>query len=405
LTEQDLLGISNQRYNKWQEKRPIVCSDQDRYNRAAGFLVRKDLSPSEKSACYFHELTGCDGLEFVVFSNAKLENSVRLPKGVILVPCFLANTEGMDIRNQLLQLTMKMEKERRFIYDGWIPIIQWDEENVRQAIRNVDEALSIFCLNGSPYFEWELKYPVSRESLSIYNYTHQHLQDFESISKILDTLNAADRMAIYRSLAWLSQSLRLNEPAARLFFSILAIESLATYIELEAPDESPLIILRSDPTPRADRLKNREQCIENVLSQWLKSDPAKAVTTAYFDCVVGIKRRLKTHLEKIFAPDNGPIDLLFENKIEGKSLYDLRNDIAHGTTDALSEAQIDQIRQRVWDAEKTARKYILATLKKALGAATVNQGLTASVSLDMHNMVPSSESMYQGPTNMAVLYS
>lgn len=369
------------------------------------FFARRDLAPSERAALYLHELTGCEGLEFVAFSNAKLKNPVMLTNGVVLVPCFLSEIEGKNVRDPLVQLTMKMERQCRFIYDGWVPIATWDDENVRKAVRSVDEALSIFCLRGRTFFEWEPKYPTPGESSSIYNFEDQHLQELEVVAKLLDSLGEGDRVALYRSLAWLSQGLRLTEPAARFLFSILAIESLATYIEKEAPDESPLAVLRAERLTRTDRLARRGKCIGDTLSEWLQSNSTKAVTTAYLDCVVGIKRRLKTHLRRVFISDPEPIALLFEQEVEGKSLYDLRHDVAHGTADALSEVQRDQIRRRVWDAERIARRYILTVLETALGMEPFSEGITAALFIGIENTIVSSKAMYRGPTHMAAVYS
>ncbi len=35
-----------------------------------------------------------------------------------------------------------MHQESRFVYDGWLSIQMWDDTNVREAIRSIDEALS-----------------------------------------------------------------------------------------------------------------------------------------------------------------------------------------------------------------------------------------------------------------------
>jgi len=405
LTGQDLPSISVRKYNAWCERRALVCADQDRYHRAAAFFARRDLAPSERAAFYIHELTGCEGLEFVAFSNARLKNFVMLANSVVLVPCFLSDIEGQNVRDPLVQLTMKMERECRFIYDGWVPIATWDEENVRKAVRSVDEALSVFCLRGRTFFEWEPKYPAPSESSSAYQFEDQHIRELEGVARLLDSLSEGDRVALYRSLAWLTQGLCLSEPAARFLFSILAIESLATYIEREAPDESPLAVLRAEHLTRTERLAKREKCIDDTLSELLQSNPTKAISMAYFDCVVGIKRRLRTHLEHVFTSDAEPIALLFGHEVEGKSLYDLRHEVAHGTTDALSEVQRDRIRQRVWDAERLARRYVLTVLETALGAKPFSEGMTATLLLGIQNVVASSEGMYQGPMDMAVVYS
>ena len=86
---QDLPPISGQKYNAWCERRPLVCGDPDRVLRAGQWEVKKDLSLPESAAFSLHELTGCEGLEFVAFSNAWLPRPVTLVNEVVLVPCFL----------------------------------------------------------------------------------------------------------------------------------------------------------------------------------------------------------------------------------------------------------------------------------------------------------------------------
>lgn len=407
MTGRDLSSISARKYNTWCERRSLVCADEDRHRRARAFLARRNLAPSEQAAFYLHELTGCEGLEFVSFSNARLNNPVMLANDVVLVPCFLSESEmaGQNLQDMLVRLTMEMVRQNRFIYDGWIPIETWDEGNVRKAVRSVDEALSLFSLKARAYFEWKPKYPAPDESQSIYTYEDQHLQELERVAKLLDSLGEGDRVAIYRSLAWLSQGLHLNEPAARFLFSILAIESLATYIEEEAPYDSPLAVLRAERLTRTERRTKREKCIDDTLLKWLQRDSTEAVKKAYFDCVVGLERRLQTHLEHVFTSDPEPITLLFGYKVAGKSLYDLRHVIAHGTVDALSEAERDQIRQRVWDAERVARKYISAVVNTALGAKPFSKTMTATIFIGVENVVVPSEGMYQGPIHMADVYS
>lgn len=71
----------------------------------------------------------------------------------------------------------------------------------------------------------------------------------------------------------------------------------------------------------------------------------------------------------------------------------------------MSEVQRDQIRQRVWDAERVAGWYIWAVLEQALDTAPITTKMSATFSIGVSKMVGSSEDMYQGPTHMAEIYS
>jgi hypothetical protein len=397
----------NKKFNKWRERRGLFCSDQNKISKAYAFSNRRDLSASERATFYLHELTGCQGLEFVAFSNVRIKNPVKLSNDVIVVPCFLNENQrdGLSVQDPLLFATFEMERHHRYVYDGWIPIMAWTKEGVREAVRKIDEALSMFCLSSRVFFEWEPKYPLHSESPSIYYFEDQDIKELETLSELLDSLGEKDRIALYRSIAWLSQSLRLNEPAARFLFLILAIESLAKYIESDSSLDSPLAALKTKRITKDERQLRREECIDTILSKNLENSKTDAIKIAYFECVVGIRKQLEIHLKKVFDPDVKPIELLFEKKVEGSSLYDLRNIIAHGTVDALSEAQRDLIAQRIWDAEKIARRYILTIIKKALRFEPTKGGMKAAIFIGVENMITQEENMHQGPIHMAIIYS
>lgn len=84
MQKQQLPIVQERKYNVWRERRGLVCADENRMSRATRIAARRDLAQSEQAAFYLHELTGCEGLEFVVLSNAKLKRHVQLASGVIL---------------------------------------------------------------------------------------------------------------------------------------------------------------------------------------------------------------------------------------------------------------------------------------------------------------------------------
>lgn len=203
---------------------------------------------------------------------------------------------------------------------------------MREAIRKIDEILTIFSIQERIWFTWELKYIPSQIYPSSHEIEDQHIREIRNLSRFISSWNDDDSKAFYRSVAWLSQSLILPQPAARFLFSILAIESLVAYIEKKSASDSAFKPLRSSQLTRWERKEQREKCIKNILDHLLATDPTKAINSAYFDCVKGLRKMLEGHLARVFANDPEPVELLFKNKIEGKTLYDLRNAVAHGWT-------------------------------------------------------------------------
>lgn len=391
------------KYNRWCERRPLICCDEERDRCANRYVFDNNLTRSEKAAFYVHELVDCQGLEFVVFSNARINQQVILPGNIVIVPCF--TTDAKETNEIFSQCTREMERRGCFIYDGWLSIADWNESNVRKAISSIAPALSVFALRASAWFSWEPKYsPFSRGGIC-YEFEQDDVGRVSQLTQFMSKLKEADAQALLTSIGWLSQSLRLDEPSAKFLFGVLAIESLATYIEDESPDDSTFRELRCMRLTRRERKEQRVACIRDVMAQFLDEDPERAVSSAYFDCIVGIKKRLQLHLAHVFPEDTEPVDLLFKLKVDDKTLYELRNDIAHGRIDSLSEEQREVINVRAWDVERTARDYILQVLRTVTGQDLPKCEILETVSFRLEEGIFSHPSMYKGPIHMAEVYS
>jgi hypothetical protein len=193
------------------------------------------------------------------------------------------------------------------------------------------------------------------------------------ISQYISSLDQGDRKALYRSLAWITKSSHLEEPTAQFLFSYLALESLAKYIISEkCKKSSPLAIFKTELRSPKNELnsgknssKSKEECINRILSEELGKNPIKAINHAYQDCVnQKIAKQIEDHLENIIPKKS--IDLLFNDRDGNELLYKIRNKIAHGDVNALSEAEIDKISQRLWEVDQIARNYIFTILKDLL---------------------------------------
>ena len=391
------------KYNKWCERRPLVCADEKAIFRTDKYVLDNNLTQSEKAAFYIHEVVGCQGLEFVVFSNARIKHQVILPGDITIVPCFL--TELQTIDSLLAQLTLEMTHRACFIYDGWLPIGNWQTDSVRKTIRSIDSALSVFALQASAWFSWEPKYRPIIQGGIYYEFEYKDVMQVNELAKFINKMNEADARALLSSIGWLSQSIRTSEPAARFLFGFLAIESLATYIEEKSAEDSAFSELRCERSTKQQRKEWRQACITDTMAQLLDEDPEKAVQAAYFDCVVGIKQRLRAHLVSIPRGGTEAARLMFDLKVDGKTLYELRNEIAHGRMDALSEAQREAVFARACDLEHTARTYILNVLTNAVGHELYTCAILENWCPRLREGIVSSKSMYKGPIHMAEVYS
>ncbi|MFC1627527.1 hypothetical protein ACFL3H_00265 [Gemmatimonadota bacterium] len=405
MTETELQEEQQHKYSPWGHKEPLVCKNPELMVQAQAVGLTSDSSPEERAALFLHTLTGCEGLEFIAFSNVKLAEPVRLASDVILYPCYLQSTEGPAMEDPFITATMRMERSSRYIYDGWLRITSWDESTVRESIQTIRTALSLPAIFGTARVDWQPKYSWFDESNSTINLDSAHLKQLEVIVDGIDTLSQPDRGAVFRSIAWLAQSRRASDPVARFLFCILAIESLAMFIEDSAEDDSPLAQLRTDTRTDDEKRVERDQCIKDIVLRNLEDNPTETIKLAYFDCVVGIKRRLEKHMKSLMGSEHSAIDSLFSSEKGEHSLYDLRHMIAHGRLQVLDEGRLLEVRNRLPDAELISGQYLWSVLHRIISDIPPGGDLTASMILDPGGMILSNRGMYRGPTEVALLYS
>ena len=397
-----ILLKSDGKYNNWGEREPLVSSDNEKINCHHSASSRKDLSVVEKSFISTNILTGCEGLEFVVFSNAVYDKPLVFSNDIVLYPCFLPKSEIKD--DPISRATSGMYQLNRYIYDGWLPIKSTKEDVIRNKIRELRETLSAFSFAVSCRLDWFPKYfSKNIENISI----HLKTSDIDTINGIAQanaSLTLEDRIALFRSIGWISQSYLSNDDKSKFLFCVLAIESLANYIESECDEKSAFIKARTDKLPKKERKELREEEIKRILNQH-QENLTHAVSEAYFDQVVSIKRKIKDHLVSVMGENNEGVKLFFgdtENK-EDHPLYDLRHRIAHGMADNLSEADIIQIRAKMRQIEKFANEYLWKLLNR-LNIWNESSSSHIAYSMNFNDGIMSRREMYRGPTKMALFY-
>ena len=405
MEESQLKTAGSARYNNWGEREPIVCSDSNKNFAAMTIASRSDLSDPEKSAKFSYDITGCKGFEFVAFSNAKLERPTQLANNIILFPCFHKSITGLSLNDPMVRASMIMSNSARYVYDGWLPIDEMSEPTIRSKIRILREVISAFSIVSGSNFEWEAKYPVAKSSGESHHLNGADIDTLEKFANQIDCLSDNDRTALFRSIGWLSRSINQTDLEAKFLFAVLSIESFATYIEEKSEDNSAFVALRGNKKSKNERRKDREECIKNTMSILLEIDTSRAVSEAYFNCVVGIKKRLDEHLGRVMGKDDKGYKMFFLGSDDDISLYMIRHTIAHGIHDVLSDSALIKIEANQHKVIQFAKRYIWQVLHKAFGFYNSNATMRASMAMNLNNAIISSRKMYNGPVNMGVIYA
>jgi len=353
------------KYSDWCEKKPWPPWDIKEDVKAMREASKMNLSDKELAAYVSHKHMDVAGLEFEMTGNLHIDKPVVFQNGLMIVPCFLSDLDHKPLGDKLVYKSFEMMQNSLFEYDCWMPIKKWNKETIRKSITQIDELLSCFSLLSHIHFSWKPKYHYEQSTQE--GTKHSTLLKIENLQMIQNLYSHLtknfpdkDKEAILSSIGWFSQAFNFSEHSAKFLFFILSIESLVFYIEEKVKDDSPLLKFKTNKITKLERKKQQIGCIEEKLRL---EDKIQAIKEAYFDCVVGLKSTLKNHLSNIFSDKQEWIDLLFETK-NGKSLYDLRSEIAHGRLNSLSPEDNKMIQKKIWDVQKIAFNYIITVIKQ-----------------------------------------
>ena len=394
--------IQEKRFNQWGKREPLVDESNDKFFSAYMSARQHGKTSDEISAFFLMEFTQCQGFEFVCYSNAILNQPLNLGDQVFLWPCFLPSPVGYTVDNPKAQAFYSMKRLNSFVYDGFVVIERFDIQNISRAIAKAYEVISTFTILTSSKFRLEPKYNIDPSQTQTHYLGQNELGTLTNIFNELDGIEEQDRYAIFRSIAWLAEGLNASRSEVKFLLYILAIESLATYIEQDCKDDSALAKLRTEKGSKQERKRAREDCIKQRIENNGDINLTKLIQDTYFECVVGIKKRMSSHIYKLWGSDDADANLFIGNNV---SLYQLRHTIAHGGHHLLSSQDKAKIDENVHLAEKVAIRYVWTILHKSYSLYNDPNPINASIPMNLASGAISNRNMYAGPVDMDLLYA
>lgn len=386
------------RFNEWGQKAYIVAPPEhsDAVEREVPAMR---LTARARQLMRAARLTRSLGYEFVFISNAQFTEPLRFDPGPIeIVPCFRpfpVEGGGMADMNQLA-----MMGRGRFIYDGWIPDAHLSPLTLEHAVSQLDVIAGSVSLVGSYYAHWEPKY-FARDPIQSFIVSQGEISSFMAALGAVATMPREDATALRRTIGWLSSAASAHSPVASFLHYFVALESLITYIERDAPPTSPLGAFAKVKATKAQRREEATSCISQRIEG--TSDLVEAVKEAYFECVVSTRRLLEEHLKRILA-DQARVDVLFERGPSSRSLWDIRGRIAHGDLDLLSEAEVDYVAASLGAIEDVVRSYVRIVASQSTRSEFFSRWRRPVLSFSAAEGYGAPGSVYKGPTSMAELY-
>lgn len=389
------------KFNDWGKKEPIVCLDRSLISEAVFASNNPNLSPEEKSMIYLNILTGCKGFEFILYSNAQINNPICLGDKVIIHPCFLPIVSGMNNTDPLVEVSYNMYRKNKYIYDGWVSIENLNEENIRSSIEELRGLISLLSITSNSQCKIEAKYRVKSYHSTTHFMSDNNLNSIESLSKSLTEIQTEDKNALLRSIGWLSNGITTTDFELKFLSFMISIESLCYYIEETSKSSSCFSSLKSEKVSKNNRRKVRDECISQKIDNITESndlDLRKEIEEIYFNCIQGSRKRLESHLSRIMTDSS--IDIF----IGKPSLYQIRNNIAHGSHDVISEEDKTLIINNINNINDLASKYIFRVIRDCIYDKDLNLQMNAKISASNEGII-SNRDIYQGTTDISHLYA
>jgi len=388
------------RYNQWGQ-RDWLQVPEETIQGVDKDLGRLKLSPRARSLYQAATYTDSKGIEFVFISNAQFGPVVFAGTDIHIVPCFTP-IDPFNPKHEKSQAAMM--KWGQFIYDGWVPNTDWSARRLEEIVSSLDDVVSLFSIVGTYYAYWEPKYPFPATPVPSHVASSSEFQALDRTVGLMAQLPQRDRDALSRSLAWIAAGVR-TPPVQRFLLLFVSIEALATYIESSKTARGSVLGRRfaARRGTASERRKRREKCVQTVFDH--RGVSAEAVQEAYFKCLyTSIREMLEDHLNRVFGTEQAS-NTLFSENVDGKTLWQLRNDMAHGNLDLVSEQAARFLSARVPVLEEIARSYLRRILAALARAEYFSEPRRPILTLRPCHAFGSPGTKYIGPTDMAEYYA
>ena len=244
------------------------------------------------------------------------------------------------------------------IYDGWLELDSIDPDYIESAIGAISVILNSLAFAYDATIEWRPKYTTVITKGGYATPTEDDL-------KLLDTifpniLSAKEFFIINAAIDWYNQGKSAKNVFNKFLCYYIALESVA----LSIADGKADFNLSLSRDPRDVRKRRRNECIKEIYKNKFSEDPTRFVEEAYFDCVVGIKKKIHRVVGLVFGDEHKHLKALFEKQDDGYSLNDIRGGLAHGRMTILDKEHEKIVSKRLPDIAEISREFLTRIILK-----------------------------------------
>ena len=328
-------------YNKLGEWKPIIYpGDPSQLLAECEQLVEK---PDVQGGLFYMMCTGHPVVEFVVRTKIELpQQFVSFGSHFHLWKCEDSDDLSGVHRNVC-------------VYDGWVEVGDTSVEGVRRAIAHIAVGVNRLAFAYGASTKWRVKYTTTHSEPGLAKPTKNDLSVLDSLLRNFP--GTEDALLLDAAIDWYNRGTSTDNVFTAFLCFYIALESIAI---ATARGRADFGLATSLPArTKGEKRAETVQCISEKYEELIEQDPVRFVREAYFDCVVGLKKRTLRVTELVFGENHPYIDLLFRKPTSGGlSLSDIRGDLAHGTITLLDSEHEELVRSRLSEMKAITKEFL-----------------------------------------------
>ncbi len=329
-----------EKYNANGEWRPICFSgDIDGIQRQ----IRTETDDERiRGLLFYIRTTGFKVIEFVLRGEVVLPGkNLDLPNSVHLYPLSDdPNQVGLDEEDWTVN---------RYIYDGWIPVIEDTAESVNIALDEINWTMGLMSQIYKCSIHWTLKYPSMNHGAGDALIDDSHTGLLEKV--LSSTYLKEDRVRLQSALDWIAHARRLRSPFNRFLAYWIAMEGIAFALY-----DGSLF-----PEKKIAKTVGRASTWERVKKAFFyvvgKISAIKAAEEA------SNTEKVKASLQTVFGNQSAVINRVFREKAyDGSTLAKIRHKIAHGEFMEWNMTHVAAVHSALPMVEKVTTEFVMRLL-------------------------------------------
>lgn len=334
------------RYNKLGEWQALE-SDVD--SKSIQEEINKLTNDEIVKGCLFYiKATGYKAIEFAVKGKVQIckkKEEIELPDGIKLYRC---PKRIISPSNEEVNLE---------VYDGTMLLLDDNPQTIKSALETIDLTIKSLSIYFDSALTWRIKSQINSSQSGCLVANEKDLENYVSV--IHQKISKGLQLSISTAIEWYTRGITSKNECVAFSCFCFAVDNLATEIS-----EGTFVNLGFNKFEKSE--KELESQAKNELEEFYKKGEIENCLEFVRQLAENFKwfvtQKVKHGVSEIFGKDSKIVKRLFEEKYNGKTVWGMRSDMAHGRKKKLPRVQGEEKINFTSMMREISREFILRIL-------------------------------------------